>query len=196
MTDADMLQNLTARLDAIDARLDRIEAQPAVQKPALTTLPAPAPKPATPTGNPGAAPFPMYWDSPVPPIAPMLADRFDRLRRLLPGANADGSQLSDADLLARAIDEIITLRTDAESAAWHDVATEPPPLRCNVLFANDYRIWVGEAREVTYCPSPGKDVTEITYYEDGDFSDGVPPVVWATLPVLDDPADPGLDAER
>ena len=125
-----------------------------------------------------------------------MTDLFGTLRRLLPGANADGSQLSDADLLARAIDEIITLRTDAESAAWHDVATDPPPLRCAVLFANDYRIWVGEARAITYSPSPGEEAHEIAYYEDGDFSDGVPPVVWATLPVLDDPADPGLDAER
>ena len=125
-----------------------------------------------------------------------LPDLFDTLRRLLPGTNADGSQLSDADLLARAIDEIITLRTDAESAAWRDVATDPPPLRCAVLFANDYRIWVGEARAITYSPSPGEEAHEIAYYEDGDFSDGVPPVVWATLPVLDDPADPGLDAER
>ena len=126
---------------------------------------------------------------------PALADLFATLRRLLPGTNADGSLLSDADILARAVDEIITLRTDTESAAWHDVATEPPPLRCNVLFANDYRIWVGEAREVTYCPSPGKDVTEIAYYEDGDFSDGVPPTAWAILPILGDPADPGLDTE-
>ena len=194
MTDADMLQNLTARLDAIDARLDRIEAQPAVQKPALTTLPAPAPKPATPTGNPGAAPFPMYWDSPVPPIAPMLADRFDRLRRLLPGANADGSQLSDADLLARAIDKITTLEGEADLAAWRSVATEPPIPGADVLFANDSRIWVGQAREVTFTDmDTGEEATEIAYYEDGDLSDGQAPVAWAILPILEDPADPGLD---
>jgi len=192
MTDYDMLQNLTARLDALDARLDRIEAQPAVQAP---IKPAPAPKPAPPTGNPGAAPFPMYWDRPVPPIAPMLADLFDTLRRLLPGTNADGSPLSNATILARAIDKITTLETEADLAAWRDVATEPPPLRCDVLFANDARIWVGEAREVTFMDA-GKETTEIAYYEDGDFSDGVPPVVWAALPVLGDPADPGLDAER
>jgi len=128
---------------------------------------------------------------------PALADRFDRLRRLLPGANADGSQLSDADLLARAIDEIITLHTDAESAAWRDVATEPPPLRCDVLFANDARIWVGEAREVTFTDmDTGEEATEIAYYEDGDLSDGALPTAWAILPILDEPADPGLDAER
>jgi hypothetical protein len=126
---------------------------------------------------------------------PTLSDILDTLRRLLPGMSADGSPLSDADLLARAVDEIITLRTDADSAAWHDVAEQPPPLRCNVLFANDYRIWVGEARSITYTPSPGEEAHEIAYYEDGDFSDGVPPVVWAILPVLGDPADPGLDPE-
>ncbi len=126
---------------------------------------------------------------------PVLADLFDTLRRLLPGTNADGSPLSDADILARAIDKITTLETEADLAAWRDVATEPPPLRCAVLFANDYRIWVGEAREVTFMDA-GKETTEIAYYEDGDFSDGVPPVVWAALPALGDPADPGLDAER
>ena len=120
---------------------------------------------------------------------PALSDLFDTLRRLLPGINPDGSPLSDADILSRAVDEIITLRTDADAAAWHDVAKEPPPLRCAVLFANDYRIWVGEAREVTFMDA-GTETTEIAYYEDGDFSDGVPPTAWAILPVLADPADP------
>ena len=55
-----------------------------------------------------------------------LADLFDTLRRLLPGTNADGSPLSDADILARAIDKITTLETEADLAAWRSVATEPP----------------------------------------------------------------------
>ena len=116
-----------------------------------------------------------------------MTDLFDTLRRLLPGTHADGSPLSDADLLARAVDEIITLRTDAKSAAWRDVATEPPPLRCDVLFANDARIWIGEAREVTFTDmDTGEEATEIAYYEDGDFSDGALPTAWAILPILDD----------
>lgn len=193
MTDSDILQNLTARLDALDARLDRIEAQPAVQVP---IRPAPAPKPGVGTVNPGAAPFPMHWDNPAPPIAPMLADLFDTLRRLLPGTNADGSPLSDADVVAVAIDKITTLQAEADLAAWRDVATEPPPLRCEVLFANGARTWVGEARAITYSPSPGEEAHEIAYYEDGDLSDGALPTAWAILPILDDPADSGLDAER
>ena len=123
---------------------------------------------------------------------PALADLFDTLRRMLPGMNADGSPLSDADILARAIDKITTLEAEADVAAWRDVATEPPPLRCAVLFANDYRIWVGEAREVTFMDA-GKEITEIAYYEDGDFSDSEAPTAWATLPILADPADSGLD---
>jgi hypothetical protein len=127
---------------------------------------------------------------------PTLADLLDTLRRLLPGMNANGSPLSDVDLLARAIDKIMTLETDADAAAWRDVAKEPPPLRCDVLFANDDRFWVGQARTVTFTDmDTGKEAMEIAYYEDGDLSDGQAPVVWAILPVLGDPADPGLDPE-
>jgi hypothetical protein len=127
---------------------------------------------------------------------PTLADLFDTLRRLLPGLNADGSPLSDVDLLARAIDRIMTLETDADAAAWRDVVKEAPPLRVDVLFANDDRFWVGQARNVTFTDmDTGEEVTEIAYYEDGDFSDGEAPVVWAILPILGDPADPGLDPE-
>ena len=125
----------------------------------------------------------------APPVATdddRLADLYDTLRRLLPGTNADGSQLSDADILARAVDEIITLRTDAESAAWRGVATDPPPLRCAALLAHHYPLWVGEARAITYSPSPGEEAHEIAYYEDGDFSDCVAPTAWAILPILED----------
>ena len=125
---------------------------------------------------------------------PALADLFDTLRRLLPGTNADGSPLSDADLLARAIDKITTLEGEADLAAWRSVATEPPIPGADVLFANDSRIWVGQAREVTFTDmDTGEEATEIAYYEDGDLSDGQAPVAWAILPILEDPADPGLD---
>ena len=123
MTDADILLNLTVRLDALDARLDRIESRSVARVP---VKPAPAPKPGAGTVNPGAAPFPMGWDRAPSTTCGPLADLFDTLRRLLPGTNADGSPLSDADILARAIDKITTLETEADLAAWRSVATEPP----------------------------------------------------------------------
>ena len=125
---------------------------------------------------------------------PALADLFDTLRRHLPGANPDGSPLSDADTLARAINKIATLEAEADLAAWRDVATEPPIPGGDVLLANGSRIWVGQAREVTFTDmDTGEEVTEIAYYEDGDLSDGEAPLAWAILPILEDPADPGLD---
>lgn len=191
MTDADILLNLTVRLDALDARLDRIESRSVARVP---VKPAPAPKPGVGTVNPGAAPFPMGWDRAPSTTCGPLADLFDTLRRLLPGTNADGSPLSDADILARAIDKITTLETEADLAAWRSVATEPPIPGADVLFANGSRIWVGQAREVTFTDMDmGKEATEIAYYEDGDLSDGEAPVAWAILPILEDPADPGLD---
>ena len=125
---------------------------------------------------------------------PALADLFDTLRRLLPGTNADGSPLSDADLLARAIDKITTLEAEADLAAWRDIVMEAPPLRSDLLFANHSEIWVGQAHAVDFINTiNGERPTEIVYYRNGDLMDGDPPIAWAILPILEDPADPGLD---
>jgi len=191
MTDTDILLNLTVRLDALDARLDRIESRSVVQVP---VKPAPAPKPGAGTVNPGAAPFPMGWDRAPSTTCGPLADLFDTLRRLLPGTNADGSPLSDADILARAIDKITTLEAEADLAAWRDIVMEAPPLRSDLLFANHSEIWVGQAHAVDFINTiNGERPTEIVYYRNGDLMDGDPPIAWAILPILEDPADPGLD---
>lgn len=126
----------------------------------------------------------------------LITDLFDTLRRMLPGMNADGSPLSDADILARAIDKITTLETEADLAAWRDVVREAPPLRSDLLFANHSEIWVGQAHAVSFINTiNGERPTEIVYYRNGDLMDGDPPIAWAILPILGDPTDPGLDPE-
>ena len=112
-----------------------------------------------------------------------MTDLFDTLRRLLPGTNADGSQLSDANLLARAIDKITTLQSEADLAAWRSVEDEPPPQRADVLFYSDGSFWVGYAQEVVVHDSEtGTEFTELNYFCDDDLMDGDPPTAWCPIP--------------
>ena len=114
---------------------------------------------------------------------------FNTLRALLFGASTDTSLLNDGDIFTLAVSRLAFLLSQDDYFAWRDVAKEPPPLRVDVLFANDTQTWVGQAREVTYASGPDDADTEIGYFYDGELSGGDPPVVWAYLRVRSNPVD-------
>lgn len=112
---------------------------------------------------------------------------FNTLRSLLFGPNVNTLHLKDADVLLLAVSKLESSLAEIDHYAWRNVATQPPPLRIDVLFANDSQTWVGQAREVTYSSGHADAVTEIAYFYDGDLSGGDPPIVWAHLPLRGDP---------
>lgn len=120
--------------------------------------------------------------------SPTIEDLLAELKSLLSPSD-DGAFIPDDTALTFAIAEIRRLREQADLAAWHDVATDPPPEGKEVLFYSR-GFWVGYAEMTTFQDlDTDEEVTEMAYYCDGDLMDGDSPTAWCRIPPGDDAED-------